>query len=246
MPRDHSTHKSLRAFTLIELLVVIAIIGILAAMLLPAVARAKRAGLRAQCINNQHQIGIAFHLYCEDWNDNYPVHDGWAAVGGQRPANPYTAGVAWNYGAAEWETNRPLNHYVKALEVFHCPVDQGDAYYTAVNSCWDSYGNSYMVMWGGSFRARHVTGNAGKFDNPPWDPMKGSEIAVKPDTKLILGDWPWAPNRDVNDPHSFWHNAKGIRVNVMLFGDSHAEYYKFPPGLENDRDAPSDPYYLFW
>jgi hypothetical protein len=32
----------------------------------------------------------------------------------------------------------------------------------------------------------------------------------------------------------------------MLFGDSHAEYYKFPLGLEADRDAPSDPNYLFW
>jgi prepilin-type N-terminal cleavage/methylation domain-containing protein len=246
MPLYPARHKSLRAFTLIELLVVIAIIAILAALLLPALARAKRAGLRTQCISNQHQIGLAFRMYCDEWNDKYPVHDGWAAVGGQRPAKPYTAGFAWNYGAAEWETNRPLNTYAKALQIFHCPVDKGDSYNPAVESCWDSYGNSYMVLWGGAFRARNVTGNAGKFDKPPWPGIKGSEIAIKPATKLIQGDWPWPPNRDASDPRSFWHNNRGVRVNVMLFGDSHAEFYKFPLGLENDRDVPSDPNYIFW
>jgi prepilin-type N-terminal cleavage/methylation domain-containing protein len=246
MHRYTSEHKSFRAFTLIELLVVIAIIAILAALLLPALARAKRAGYRTQCTNNQHQIGLAFRMYCDDWNDKYPVHDGWAAVGGQRPASPYTSGFSWNYGGAEWETNRPLDSYVKALQIFHCPVDKGDSYNPAVESCWDSYGNSYMVLWGGAFRARNVTGNGGKFDQPPWDPIKGSEIGIRPSTKLVQGDWPWPPNRDVNDPRSFWHNDKGKRVNVMLFGDAHAEFYRFPAGLENDRDVPSDPGYLFW
>jgi len=61
------------AFTLIELLVVIAIIAILAAMLLPALAAAKRQAQRINCVNNLHQINLAFKTWEGDNGDRYPM-----------------------------------------------------------------------------------------------------------------------------------------------------------------------------
>src|SRR5437762_6167573 len=73
-----------KGFTLIELLVVIAIIAILAAMLLPALARAKCKGLGISCMNNTRQVALAWITYTMDNNDTFP--DGKKPPNGSPPA----------------------------------------------------------------------------------------------------------------------------------------------------------------
>jgi prepilin-type processing-associated H-X9-DG protein len=117
--------------------------------------------------------------------------------------------------------------------VFACPSDKGDDDASkltglAINNCFAAYGNSYLVQFAGDwFGIAEVTAPAAGSPAIAWagtsTPIKETTIALKPVTKILMGDWMWHPNRDVTTQQGMWHNYKGKRFVNLLFGDGHTQ-----------------------
>jgi prepilin-type N-terminal cleavage/methylation domain-containing protein len=120
--------RNRKGFTLIELLVVIAIIALLAAILFPVFAGAREKARQTACLNNNKQLGLAFVMYLNDYDETYPLGFG------------YAGGWLWNrYHATphDWRASVPLNSplhqayqahwsnavqpYLKSDGVYGCP-----------------------------------------------------------------------------------------------------------------------------